>query len=197
MRISTWAIVLCSALTALMLGLSFTEAYGGWTRDGILAGAAITARWAFPWFIAAWTASSLARLWPGGWRTALLRRRRAVGLAFAANHFVHLGFVIAAVGQFGETRPLFVYLVAGGAYVMIATMALTSYDAAQRWMGRRAWTLLHAVGGWWVLVIFANSYVGRLMEKPAIAGPAVALIAVAVGLRVAAALKGRPQAQAA
>lgn len=197
MLTSTPIIVSGAALIAAALGLGFMQAFGGWTHDGVLAGAAITARWAFPFFILAWSASSLARLWPGGWRTALLRRRRAVGLAFAANHFVHLGFVAAAVGAFGETRPLFVYLLGGGAYVMVALMALTSNDAAQRWMGRGRWKLMHAIGGWWVLIIFTNSYVGRLMEKPAIAGPAVALIALALGLRIAAALKGRTQAQAA
>lgn len=191
MRIPTWTIVSIAALIAAALGVSFMQAFGRWTHEGVLAGAAITARWAFPFFIVAWSASSLARLWPGGWRTALLRRRRAVGLAFAANHFVHLGFVVAAVGSFGETRPLFVYLLGGGAYVMIALMALTSNNAAQRWMGLGRWKLMHAIGGWWVLIIFTNSYVGRLMEKPAIAGPAVALIVLALGLRIAAALKGR------
>jgi len=196
MRIPTWTIVSGAALIAAALGLGFMQADGGWTHEGALAGAAITARWSFPFFIAAWAASSLAKLWPGGWRTALLRRRRAVGLAFAANHFVHLGFVAAAIA-FGETRPLFVYLLGGGAYVMIALMALTSNDAAQRWMGRGRWKLMHAIGGWWVLIIFTNSYVGRLMEKPAIAGPAVALIALALGLRIAAGLKGRMRAQAA
>lgn len=196
MRIPTWTIVSGAALVAAALGVGFLQAGGGWTHEGALAGAAITARWAFPFFILAWSASSLAKLWPGGWRTALLRRRRAVGLAFAANHFVHLGFVAAAI-SFGETRPLFVYLLGGGAYVMIALMALTSNDAAQRWMGRGRWKLMHTIGGWWVLIIFTNSYVGRLMEKPAIAGPAVALIALALGLRIAAALKGRMRAQAA
>lgn len=197
MRIPTWTMVSGAAAIAAVLGLGFMLAHGGWTHEGVLAGAAITARWAFPFFIAAWAASSLARLWPGGWRSILLRRRRAVGLAFAANHFVHLGFVIAAVGWFGETRPLFVYLLGGGAYVMVAAMALTSSNAAQRLMGLKSWRLLHTVGGWWVLVIFANSYVGRLMEKPAIAGPAVTLIVVALGLRIAAALKRRGAPQAA
>lgn len=197
MRIPTWTIVAGAALAALTLGLGIMQANGGWIREGVLAGTAITARWAFPFFIAAWSASSLAKLWPGGWRTALLRRRRAIGLAFAANHFVHLGFVVAAVGVFGETRPLFVYLLGGGAYVMIGLMALTSNDAAQRAMGFGRWKLMHTIGGWWVLVIFTNSYVSRLMEKPAIAGPAVALIAIALTLRIAAALKGRVRAQAA
>lgn len=197
MRMPTWTVVAGAALTALVLGVSFMLTAGGWTKEGVLAGTAITARWSFPWFIAAWSASSLARLWPGGWRTHLLRRRRALGLAFAANHFVHLGFVVAAVTQFGETRPLFVYLLGGGAYVMIAAMALTSSDAAQRWMGLRRWRLLHTVGGWWVLVIFTNSYVSRLMEKPMVAIPAVTLIGAALALRLGVLLKGRFAPQAA
>ena len=142
MRIPTWTIVSGAALVALALGLGFMQAYGGWVREGVLAGTAITARW----------------------RATLLRRRRAIGLAFAANHFVHLGFVVAAVSSFGVTRPLFVYLLGGGAYVMIALMALTSNDAARRGMGFRTWKLLHVLGGWWILVIFTNSYVSRLME---------------------------------
>lgn len=197
MRVPTWMVVVASGAAALALGFSFAYAHGGWSREGVLAGTAITARWAFPWFIAAWSASALARLWPGNWRTALLRRRRAVGLAFAANHFVHLGFVVVAVSQFGETRPLFVYVLGGGAYVMLAAMALTSNDAAQRWMGLKGWRRLHAVGGWWLLLIFANSYVSRLMTKPEVAAPAVVLILAALALRAAAALNGRARAQAA
>ena len=197
MRTPTWTIVLAAAAGALALGFGFMLADGGWTREGVLSGTRITARWAFPWFVLAWSASSLAQVWPGGWRALLLRRRRAVGLGFAAIHFVHLGFIIAAVGQFGETRPLFVYLLGGGAYAMLAAMALTSHDAAQRWMGMAGWRLLHSVGGWWIFLVFANSYAGRLATNPALAAPAVALIVAALALRIAAALKRRARPQAA
>ena len=191
MRAPTWTIVLSAAVAALVLGAVFMARGGGWTVDGALEGVRITARWAFPWFILAWSASSLARLWPGGWRSALLRRRRAIGLAFAANHFVHLGFIVLAAGVFA--MPLSPVSVIGGGitYAMIAAMAATSSDAAVRWMGRARWKILHAVGGWMVLLIFTNSYVGRLGEKPWLAIPAVGLIALALLVRVAATLKGR------
>lgn len=197
MRIPTWTIVLGAALAALALGIGFTLHDGGWTRDGVLSGTRITARWAFPWFVAAWSASSLARLWPGGWRAALLRRRRAFGLAFAANHFVHLGFLLIALNVFGEFRSLGVIFGGGLTYVFIGAMALTSNDAAVRRMGPRRWKLLHQVGGWAIFGVFANSYVGRLMEKPGLAIPAVSLLTIALTLRIAAMLKSRPAPQAA
>jgi sulfoxide reductase heme-binding subunit YedZ len=191
MKLPTWAIVVASALLALCLGFGAMALEGGWTKDGILAGTRITARWAFPWFIVGWGASALAQAWPGGWRAGLLRRRRAIGLAFAANHFVHLGFIVAALWWFGHQVSLITLIGGGLAYVLIAAMALTSNNTAMRWLGIARWKLLHAVGGWYVLVVFANSYVSRLPTKPQIAAPAVALIVLAVGLRILAALRAR------
>jgi sulfoxide reductase heme-binding subunit YedZ len=185
-RVPTGAIVAVAALIALTLGFAGIQLAGPGSQKADLAGAAITARWSFPLFITAWAASSLATLWPGGWRAVLLRRRRAVGLSFAASHFIHLGFVVNAVSREDVSRPLYVYLFGGGAYVMIALMAATSNDASQRWLGMQRWSLLHTVGGWWVLLIFANSYVGRLGEDPFTAIPAVVLIVLALVLRIAA-----------
>lgn len=199
MKFPTWAIVVASALLALCLGFGALALDGGWTKDGILAGTRITARWAFPWFITGWAASSLTQVWPGGWRAVLLRRRRAIGLAFATNHFIHLGFIVTAIGVFGHHAPLTTLVGGGLGYVFIAAMALTSNNAAMRWMGIQRWKLLHAVGGWYVLLIFASSYAGRLPTKPLVAAPAVALIAAAVALRILTGLKarGRPSGQAA
>lgn len=197
MTIPTQAIVLSAAALALFLGGGAMALGGGWTEAGVLEGVRITARWAFPWFIAAWSASSVASLWPGGWRTGLLRRRRALGLAFAANHFVHLGFIILAATRFGVAlNP--VSLIGGGtAYVLIAAMAVTSNDAAIHWMGRARWKWLHATGGWAVFLIFTNSYVGRLGEKPWLAVPALGLIGLALALRVTAMIRRRRVSHAA
>jgi methionine sulfoxide reductase heme-binding subunit len=197
MRIPTWTIVAGAAAVAVLLGVTWMTAAGGYGEEGAAAGARITARWSFVWFLAAWSASSLAKLWPGGWRATLLRRRRAVGLAFAANHFVHLGFVLTAVLGFGLERSAATLVGGGAAYLLVAAMAATSNDAARRWMGLGHWRLLHAVGGWVVLLIFTNSYAGRLMTKPELAAPALALIATALILRAAAVLKGRLAPQAA
>ena len=188
----THHIVIGAAMAAAAVGFAAMAA------DGVQYGAALTARFAFLWFIAAWSASSLAQLWPGGWRTRLLRRRRAVGLSFAASHFVHLGFVVATLSAGGE-RSLITFVFGGAAYGLIAAMALTSTDGARKAMGPQRWKLLHSIGGWYVAFIFANSYVGRLFsdDKMLIGAFGASLLALAIGLRIAAFAKGRMRLQAA
>src|SRR5690606_35161711 len=78
----------------------------GWSFDGAISAASWTARWSFIWFLLAWCASSLATLWPGGWRRQLLRRRRAAGISFAAAHVVHAVFFTTAILVFGVERPV-------------------------------------------------------------------------------------------
>jgi methionine sulfoxide reductase heme-binding subunit len=197
MRISTWAIIVAAASAALFLGVAWMASAGGWTHEGALAGARITARWSFAWFLVAWSASALARLWPGGWRSVLLRRRRAVGLAFAANHGIHLIFIVLAVGVFHEPRALPVLIGGGLTYVFIAAMAATSNGWGLRMLGPKGWKVLHTTGGLMILTVFTNSYVGRLTSKPELAIPALSLIGLAVGLKLAAAAKRRLSAQAA
>jgi DMSO/TMAO reductase YedYZ heme-binding membrane subunit len=185
MRTSTSVIIGLATAGALAVGFGGLAAAGGWSTEGILEGTRLTARWAFPWFLAAWSASALARLWPGGWRTAMLRRRRAIGLAFAANHFVHLGFLLTAALAF-HNRTGMVQVVGGGfGYLLVAAMAATSNDAAMRAMGRW-WKVLHTTGGLVLLGIFTNSYAHRLEAKPWLAIPALGLIALAVALKLAA-----------
>ena len=189
-------IVIGTAIAATLIGIG-AMALAGVAQEGARAAASLTARWAFVWFITAWSASSVAKLWPGGRRTALLRRRRAVGLGFAANHFVHLGFVFAAL-SFGAERSMVTFIFGGLGYVLIAAMAATSNDTAVRALGPARWKLLHSVGGWYVAFIFANSYVGRLLgEKPLVGAFGVTLLVLAIGLRIAAFAKGRARLQAA
>lgn len=175
-----------AAATALALAI-VTAAYmthGGWTYDGAAAAARLTARNSFLWFLAAWSASALARLWPGGWRTVLLRRRRSVGLGFAASHFVHLGALLIALLVFGHGTKLVTIIGGGIGYLFVLAMAVTSNDALVRRLGPRRWRLLHATGGYVIVGIFAFSYLGRLPTNPALAVPMLALVGLAATLRI-------------
>lgn len=93
----------------------------------------------------------------------LVINRRYVGLAFAFAHFIHLGVFVAYVAVSGKD-PGMVRMVWGGlAYLLIALMAATSNNAAQRWLGTN-WRRLHLVGSWYVWLVFLNSYLGRVLE---------------------------------
>jgi methionine sulfoxide reductase heme-binding subunit len=193
--VSTPTIVALSALATAGIAATGYAFQGGWTLDGALAGSRLTARFSFFWFIAAWSASALAFLFPGGWRAVLLRRRRAVGLGFATAHFVHLAALLAAIFIFGDTSSITTIIGGGFGYVLIAAMALTSNNAAVRALGPRVWKLLHGTGGYVIAGIFAFSYYGRLETKPLLAFVTLGLIAAAATLRIAAWLVKQRKAQ--
>ncbi|HYD86420.1 MAG TPA: hypothetical protein VEA80_02995 [Vitreimonas sp.] len=189
--VSTVAIVATAAIVAALIAAYGYAEFGGWTAEGAGAAARYTARFSFPLFVAAWSASALATLWPGGWRSVMLRRRRAIGLSFAAAHFVHLAALLVVVLIFGA-EPKATTIYGGGAgYVFVALMALTSNDWSVRTLGPRNWKTLHTVGGLAIALIFTVSYLGRLDAKPWLAIPALTLLGGAVLLKAAAWLKKR------
>jgi len=192
------AIVTATGL-ALAIAIAACLAHGGWTYEGTAAAARLTARDSFLWFVIAWSASALARLWPGGWRTALLRRRRSIGLGFAASHTVHLGALLIAILVFDHGTKLVTVIGGGIGYLFVFAMAITSNDAAVRRLGPRRWRLLHATGGYVIAGIFAFSYLGRVPTNPVLGVPMLTLIGLAATLRVLAWARkraGRPVATA-
>lgn len=192
--VATELIVALAILAALAVTAYGYAEFGGWSAEGAGAAARYTARFSFPIFVLAWSASALAALWPGGWRTLLLRRRRAVGLSFAAAHGVHFVALLIVVQAFGH-QPSAATLYGGGfGYVMVALMALTSNDWSVRKLGPRAWKALHTFGALTIAVIFAVSYLGRLGDKPWLAVPTLALLGGAVLLKLAAWIKKRAAA---
>ena len=177
------AIALATGL-ALAIATAAYLAHGGWGYEGAAAAARLTARNSFLWFLVAWSASAVARLWPGGWRTALLRRRRSVGLGFAASHTVHLGALLVAILVFDHGTKLVTIVGGGVGYLFVLAMAITSNDASVRRLGPRRWRLLHAAGGYVIAGIFAFSYLGRVKADPWIGVPMMSLIGLAAALRI-------------
>jgi methionine sulfoxide reductase heme-binding subunit len=190
-RISSIALISVAGLLTVMVGLVGFTFYGGWSQEGAKASAALTARWSFIWFLLAWSASSMATLWPGGWRSLLLARRRALGLSFAMAHLVHAGFFLVAIVIFGVFVPAVTIAGGGAGYVFIAIMAATSNNYSQRRLGIKNWRRIHTSGGWAVMAIFGFTYFGRVFENPMVGLPAMTLIVLALGLRMAAARKAR------
>ena len=111
-------------------------------------------------FLLAFSASSLKSLFKARWCSWLLRNRRYIGVSFAVSHLFH--FFLIAFAAYGLSEPLLDNLLSARriqgeiAYLFIAAMAATSFDRTRDWLGRKAWTALHTVGGYYLWLFFAN-----------------------------------------
>jgi DMSO/TMAO reductase YedYZ heme-binding membrane subunit len=139
-------------------------------------------------FCTAFAASALAGWWRSPVTRAVLAYRRQIGLGFAFSHAVHLAAIIAfarvAPAQFDATTSIVTYLGGGLGYVLIAAMVATSFDRSARWLGARRWRLLHGVGGYYVWIVFANSYGRRAVHEP-FYRPMLALLIVVMVVKLA------------
>ncbi|WP_395647205.1 hypothetical protein [Terricaulis sp.] len=187
----TGRIIALAALSALAIAAYGIWSAGGFDRDGFLSASRLTARHSFLWFMLVWSASALATLWPGGWRSALLYNRRGVGLGFAAAHLIHAGFFITAIVVYGAPTSPTTLFGGGLGYVFVILMALTSRDYWVKRLTPQGWKLLHTIGAVYIAFIFAFSYYGRLPTKPALAIATLSLMALVIALRVAAWAKKR------
>ena len=143
----------------------------GWSEEAIRLVIRWTAKIGVVLFAAAFSASSLRELWNVTGTRWLRTNRRGLGLSFAWVHTTHLAALVALGVNFpdpfsAETSRL--TLVGGGlGYVFMFAMAATSNDAAVRRLGPKRWRRLHTVGGWYIWVIFAQSYLPRaVLEYP-------------------------------
>jgi DMSO/TMAO reductase YedYZ heme-binding membrane subunit len=129
----------------------------------------LTARLSALLFLVVFVSGALARLAPGAATRTLLRERRGVGLGFAGAHFVHLGAVVTYLSMGGSMPPIFVPVLGGFGYVLIALMAMTSNDWSVRVLGRN-WKRLHMFGVSFLWLAFAFNYAGPL-ARPGLHDP--------------------------
>lgn len=126
-------------------------------EEGIRFGVRWTGRLATAVFLVAFSASSLARRWPGPGTHELVRGRRFIGLGFAVVLLIHLGLLVALFSRISSARAtveLVPVVVGGIGYVLTALMAATSFDRTAAWLGPRWWGRLHRTGVWWLWAIF-------------------------------------------
>ena len=179
-----------AALTALQL------AVWGADEEGIRVVVRSTARTSIVLFGLAFTASAARTFWQGPVTKWLLSNRRYVGVSYAVSHALHLLALVALAGasaEFADSVDTFTLVGGGLAYVFTFAMAATSTDAAVRAMGRTSWSRLHLVGGWYVWIVFAQSYLPRAAMDPAYLVWGVAVMAIPV-LRFSARTRRRARA---
>lgn len=137
-----WTLAL-TVSTAICLGLPFADFHTWRGTEFIILHAVLCA---LPFFVVAFTASSLAALWPSRRTRWLLSNRRYFGLAFAFGMAWHLTFVIYATLAFGNRvspRDLTIDFVAVS---FLLAMTLTSFRRFARRLSLANWRRLHKTG---------------------------------------------------
>ena len=129
-----------------------------------------TARYAVVWFLGAFTASALVRRWPGPVTRWILERRRWIGVSFAITLYVHLGVLVEMAwrwpDEFLGAIPIPSLVVGGTTYAFVLAQALTSNDAAVRWLGAARWRRLHLIGSHLVWLALLLGTVPRALQAP-------------------------------
>jgi len=147
---------------------------------------------AFPFFFLAFIAASLHRLKPSALSQYLLRNRRYLGISFAALFLLH-GTLIYVLSQL-YPEPFFSQLTDALLYSGLATfsavalMAVTSNDGSVKQLGRKNWSRLHKLLGYFIAIMFLLTYLGKLDQL--FFWPYAAVAVGVFGLRVGVWLKG-------
>ena len=144
----------------LIVWLGFAEN----NNESLMLWARHTARISFAYFLLSFSASSLHYFFSNTLTKFIRHQRRYIGLSFALAHTIHL---VALTSFFivMEENPGIVTLIGGGlGYVAMYAMALTSNDNAVKKLGLKRWKQIHWFGANYIAVIFAFTYVGKLLN---------------------------------
>jgi len=144
----------------LIVWLGFAEN----SNESLMLWARHTARISFAYFLLSFSASSLHYFFSNTLTKFVRHQRRYIGLSFALAHTIHL---VALTSFFivMEENPGIVTLIGGGlGYILVYAMALTSNDNAVKKLGLKRWKQIHWFGANYIAVIFALTYVGKLLN---------------------------------
>jgi methionine sulfoxide reductase heme-binding subunit len=143
--------VLLSALNCL--ALPFADLHTARGTEFIILYAV---RCALPLFVVAFTASSVAALWPSPATRWLLSNRRYMGLAFAFGMAWHLAFVAYFLSAFGDHLNATVLTLDLIGLGFLTAMTLTSFRWLSRHLRPRHWRYLHKTGIYaiWLLAVY-------------------------------------------
>jgi sulfoxide reductase heme-binding subunit YedZ len=113
-------------------------------------------RCALPFFLIAFTASSIAILWPSRLSHWLLRNRRSFGLAFAAGMAWHLGFVAYFMLGFHKHLNRLALTTDFIGLGFLVALTATSFPSVARRLPRNWWRHLHKAGVYaiWLLATY-------------------------------------------
>ena len=184
-KLDGWSVV---GLASAVIGASliYVAVRYGWSDEGLRGVIRVTARTSLVLFLAAFSASSLAMLWPSELTRWLLKNRRFLGISFALSHIVHGAAIITLAVRTGGgslTARVIGLSGAGVLYLFILFMLVTSFDRPAAWVGPRVWKTIHTIGSYLVFLTFLATY-GRLASDSRIYLVQVVVLLAVLALRL-------------
>jgi sulfoxide reductase heme-binding subunit YedZ len=119
-------------------------------------------RCALPYFVVAFTASSLVLLWPNQLTKWLRANRRFFGLAFAAGMAWHLTVVAFAFYRFNSRLSVRDFSQDAVGVLFLIVLTLTSFRVAARHLSSLNWRRLHKAGVYVIWGLATHIYLGTL-----------------------------------
>lgn len=178
-----WVLALAETV-AICAGLPAADLHSRRGTDVIIIH---SVRCALPLFVVAFTASSLARLWPSRGTRWVLANRRYFGVAFAFGMAWHLSFVAYSMLMLGRRLDRMSLTLDLIGLAFLIAMTVTSFRWASRHMSGATWRRLHKTGVYviWLLATYLYEVFARAgHDIPDIT--ALGVLLLAGGLRAAA-----------
>ncbi len=138
----------------------------GFTEDSLRMNIRWSARFSLIYFCVAFSASSFHVALKKNTTQWILENRKYFGISFAIIHLIHLFFLFLLHLNFHAVfikRSLTEISLGGLAYVFTILMLMTSFDRGRKRLSMTQWNSLHTIGGYWILIVFSNSIIGRVL----------------------------------
>jgi methionine sulfoxide reductase heme-binding subunit len=155
-----WVLALATSV-ANLLGLPHADFHSARGMSPIIL---LSVRCALLLFLAAFTASSLATLWPSAGTRWLLANRRYIGLSFAFGMAWHFSFVAYTIGSFGNPLNAKATALDVIGFVFLLLLTLTSFRSAARRLSRANWRRLHKTGVYAIWLVATAIYFHSVRE---------------------------------
>jgi methionine sulfoxide reductase heme-binding subunit len=152
------AFAISAAICIALPSTDFQSAHG--TEFIIL----YSVRCALPFFIVAFTASSLAILWPSRGTRWLLSNRRYFGLAFAFGMGWHFAFVAYTTLRFGNHLNRTVTTLDLIGLTFLLALTLTSFRSVAHRLSAASWRRLHKSGVYAIWLLATYIYLARARD---------------------------------
>jgi sulfoxide reductase heme-binding subunit YedZ len=159
-----WALAIRIALVLTLASIALF-ASSGVSEESVRAWIRATARASVALFLLTFIARPLRQFVRGGATRWLLANRRYLGVSGAYAQLLHgiaLVWLFTSYASYEEPPDLTTLIGGGLAFALYFAMGLTSSDAAQAALGKRAWKALHTAGAYWVWFVFAITNLGNI-----------------------------------